>query len=61
VLADEFLRGSVHRVGIEQPGHAPDPADVEREIGAGVGDAIEIMPSCCGKPRLERIGHDFGG
>ena len=35
VLADQPLRRLVHGVAVERPRHAPDLADVEREVGAG--------------------------
>ena len=59
VLADQPLRGRVHRVGIERPRHAPDVAGIEREVGAAIDDAIEIMPPDRGEPRLECIRHDL--
>ena len=37
VLADQLLRGGVHRVGVERPRQPPGVADVEREIGAAIG------------------------
>ena len=36
VLADQPLRGLMHRVGVERPRQPPDLADVEREIGAAI-------------------------
>ena len=59
VLADQSLRGRVHRVGIERPRQPPGAADVEREVGAAIGDPIEIMPLLRGEPRLETVRHDF--
>ena len=43
VLADQPLRGRVHRLGVERARHAPGAAAIEREIGAAVDDAIEIV------------------
>ena len=60
VLADQFLRGFVHRVGIERSRQAPGAADVEREIGAAIGDPVEIVPLLRGEPRLECFRHDIG-
>ena len=34
MLAEQALRGRMHRVGIERPRHAPDAAGIERQIGA---------------------------
>ena len=53
VLADQSLRGVMHRVGVERPRQPPDLADVEREIGAAIGDAIEVMALLRREPRLE--------
>ena len=60
VLADQPLRGRMHRVAYRAARHAPDTADIEREIGAAIGDAIEVMPLDRGEARLEIIGHDLG-
>ena len=60
MLADQALRGVMHRIGIEPARHAPDMADIEREIGAGVDDAIAIVPLLGREARLEIIGHDVG-
>ena len=44
VFADQALRGAMHRGGIEQARHPPGAAAVERQIGAAVDDAVEIVP-----------------
>ena len=44
MLAEQPLRGDVHRVRIEMARHAPASLDIEREVGAVVGDAIAVMP-----------------
>ena len=59
MLANQPLRGGVHGLGIERPRQPPGAADVERQIGAAIGDAIEVVPPLGGKPRLECIRHDF--
>ena len=59
MLAEQALRGGMHRVGVEMARHPPGAADVEREIGAVVGDAIEVVPLLGGEPRLEIIRHDL--
>jgi len=38
------VRGLMHRLRIETARPPPGPADVEREIGAGVDDAIKVVP-----------------
>ena len=43
MLADQTLRGGVHRGRIERTRHAPGVAQIEREIGAAVEDAVEVM------------------
>src|SRR4029077_15727516 len=53
VLADQSLRGNVHRGAIERARHAPDAVLLEREIGAAVADAIEIMSLGRREPRVE--------
>src|SRR5215471_5789453 len=40
MLAEQPLRGLMHRLRIETPRHTPDAADVKREIRARVGDTI---------------------
>src|SRR5580692_9695273 len=52
VLADQFLRGVVHGAAIERTRHAPGAVLLEREIGAAVADAVEIMPPGRGKTRV---------
>ena len=49
----------MHRLGIERSRQPPDVADLERQIGAAIADAIKIMPLLRGEPRLEIIGHDL--
>ena len=60
MLAEQALRRGVHRIRIELARHPPASPDVEREIGAVVGDAIAIVALDRGEPRLEIIGHDLG-
>ena len=36
------------------------PADVKREIGAAIGDPVEIVPLFCREARLEAIIDDIG-
>ncbi len=43
MLADEALRGLMHGRGIERARHAPGVAQIDRQIGAAIDDAIEIM------------------
>ena len=44
VLADQPLRRRVHGVDIERARHAPGAVAIERQIGAAVDDAVEIVP-----------------
>ena len=60
MLAEQPLRGGMHRVGVETAAAPARFADIEREIGAVVGDAIAVMALHGGKPRLEIVGHDLG-
>ena len=60
VLADQALRGRVHGRGIERPRHAPGAAALEREIGAAVDDAIEIVALDRREARVEVVGDLLG-
>src|ERR1700733_4376352 len=53
MLADELLRSRMHRCAIERPRHAPGAVLRERQIGAAIDDAIEIVAFDRGKPRVE--------
>ena len=59
VLAEQALGSDVHRVRIEMARHAPASLDIEREIGAVVGDAVAVVASLGRETRLEIIRHDF--
>ena len=59
VLAEQPFGRGIHRIRIEMPRHAPAPLDIEREIGAVVGDAVAVMSLLRGEARLEIIGDDF--
>src|SRR6202012_205212 len=59
VLADQSLGGFMHRIGVELAWQTPDMTDLERQIGAAVADAIEIMTPFRREPRLEVIRHDL--
>ena len=61
MLADQALRGSVHRCGIERTRHAPGAAGVDRQIGAAVDDAIEIVTLDRRGAGVEIIRRAFGG
>ena len=61
VLADEPLRRRMHRRGVERARHAPGAAALEREIGAPVDDAIEIMPLRAEKRASKSSAHPLGG
>ena len=61
VLADERLRGRVHGVGIEPARHAPGARALQREIGAAVDDAVEVVALPCREPRIEVVGDLLGG
>ena len=53
MLADERLRGEVHRFGVEFMHHMPDAALVERGRGAAAEDAIKIMARRSRKAGME--------
>src|SRR5579862_10014660 len=59
VLADEILRGSLHRGAIERARHAPGAVLLERKIGAAVADAIEVMPLGRRETRVESFRDPF--
>src|SRR5438874_260852 len=61
MLADQFLRGIVHRICVERAWQSPGTADLERQIGAAIGDSIAIVPAERGETRLECIRHDLRG
>ena len=59
VLAHEALRGRMHGIAVEPTRHAPDAPDIEREVRAGIGNAIEVVAPDGGKARLEIVWHDL--
>ena len=61
VLADERLRSGVHGVRIEPARHAPGARALQREIGAAVDDAIEVVALPRREPRIEVVGDLLGG
>ena len=60
VVADEFLRGRVHRLGVERLCDPPGVLALEREIGAAVDDAIKIMPLSRREARVEIVRYLLG-
>ena len=60
VLADQPLRRRVHRLGIERARHAPGARALQREIGAAVDDAVEIVPLPRREARVEIVGDLLG-
>ena len=60
VLADQPLRGRVHRLGVERPRHPPGAAALERQAGAAVDDAVEIVPLHRREARVEIVRHALG-
>src|SRR5437763_7449406 len=61
VLADQFLRGIMHRICVEGAWQPPGTADLKRQIGAAIGNSITIVPADGGEARLECIRHDLRG
>ena len=59
VLADQTLCRLMHRIRIERPRHAPDLADFQREVGAAVDDAIEVMPPVAENRASNVVRHDL--
>ena len=60
MLAEQALRGGVHGFRIERARHAPGAPDVQRKIGAVIGDAIKVVALFRGKARFKIIRHDVG-
>src|SRR6185437_13345608 len=60
VPADQALRRLVHGGGIERARHAPDAVGLERQIGAAVDDAVEIVALDGRKSRVEVVRDLFG-
>ena len=54
---DECLGRTVHRFGIEWPGHLPGAIGIERQRRAAVGDAVEVLAAHAGKPGVPIVGH----
>ena len=53
VLADQPLRRRVHGCAVERPRHAPGAVLLQRQIGAPIDDAIEIMALDGREARIE--------
>ena len=60
VLADQRLRGVVHRRGVEARLHPPGAAAIERERRAAVDDAIEIVAGAGAASGVEIGVHALG-
>ena len=58
VLAEQRLRGAVHRLGIERVVHMPDPVAQQRRARAAVQDAIAVGPPDRREARVPRLGRD---
>src|SRR5258707_277093 len=61
VPSDKALRRPMHRRRIERARDAPGALAVEREIGAAIDNAVEVMPFYGREPRVEIGRHDLGG
>ena len=53
MLADQPLRGGMHRRGVERARHAPGAVLLECQVGAAIDDAIEIVALDRREARIE--------
>src|SRR6476646_8096824 len=60
VPTDELLRGGVHGGVIERPRDAPGAILLQREVGAAVDDAVDVVPPRRREARVEVFGDTFG-
>ena len=58
--ADEPLRGGVHGGGVERPRARARRGSLERQVGAAVDDAVEIVPLRRREARVEIVGDTLG-
>src|SRR5271169_2114021 len=56
VPADELLGGGVHGGVIERPRDAPGAVLLQREVGAAVDDAVDVVPLRRREARVEVFG-----